>query len=130
MFAGGSDLTTTVGQIAGGAVVIGGVAYGVIRKWLSDRRNDSVADAKASADQASFDVYDRTIGMLRKDIDTIRADKEAADQKWRADMATLEQRLRDVGAQADAAVDRAWKAQAIIDKLRAQLRAANMEPCA
>jgi hypothetical protein len=118
-----------IGKLIGGALVLGGGVWAVLRKFLSDRRIDGVADAQARADVASFDVYDRTINMLRADVNQIRADKEAADAKWRQDMAILEQRLREVGAQADAAIDRARAAENAADKLRAQLRALNVEPC-
>lgn len=124
------DISVEVGKLIGGTIVIGGTAWALIRKFLSDRRDDSVLDARASVDTASFDVYDRTITMLRADVNQIRADKEAADAKWRADMSQLETRLRDVSTQADAAIDRARLAEAIVDKLRAQLRALNTEPCA
>lgn len=120
---------TTIGKVLGGALVVGGAAWGIVRKFLSDRRDDSVATARASVDTASLDAYDRTITMLRQDVDKIRADKEAADSKWRQDMATLESRLRDVSTQADAAITRANQAEGLVDKLRAQLRSANLEPC-
>lgn len=124
------DLTASVGKLIGGTLVAGGVAWGLIRKFLSDRRDDTVADARAGVDVSSFDAYDRTITMLRGDIDKIRADKEVADTKWRTDMAQLESRLREVSTQADAAVERARTAESAADKLRAQLRALNAEPCA
>jgi hypothetical protein len=123
------DTLTDVGKLIGGALLVGGGAWGILRKFASDRRNDAVADARAGVDAASFDAYDRTITMLRADVEKIRADKEAADAKWRADMAQLEARLKDVSTQADTAIERARQAELQADKLRAQLRALNVEPC-
>lgn len=126
MIAETNDLLANVGKLIGGAVVAGGAGWAIITRWL---RGNKVDDARAQADVASLQAYDGTIAMLRQSVDQIRADKEAADAKWRQDMAQLEERLRMMSAQVDAAVDRAREAETKSDRLRAQLRAANLEPC-
>lgn len=126
MIAETNDLLANVGKLIGGAVVAGGAGWAIITRWL---RGNKVDDARAQADVASLQAYDGTIAMLRQSVDQIRADKEAADAKWRQDMAQLEDRLRMMSAQVDAAVDRAREAETKSDRLRAQLRAANLEPC-
>lgn len=122
-----TELLANIGKLVAGALVVGGSGWAVIRSWA---RNQKLDDARTTIDVNSLAAYDGTIQMLRKDVEQIRADKDAADAKWRADMAQLEQRLQVMSGQVDSAITRARTAEAIADKLRAQLREHNLEPCA
>lgn len=124
------DLSVDVGKIIGGAVLVAGAAWGVIRKWSSAKRSDAVADAQATVQVDSFQAYSNTIIMLNGTVAQLRADYEKASAKWRADMDALDTRLKQVSDQVDDAVRRARQAEDAADKLRAQLRASNLEPVA
>lgn len=124
------DLSVDVGKIIGGAIVVGGSVWAVIRKWSANRRSDGIADAQATVQVDSFQAYSQTITMLNTMVKQLRDEHEAASAKWRADMDALDTRLKQVSDQVDAAIRRARQAEDLVDKLRAQLRAANMEPVA
>lgn len=123
-----SDVQDSVGKLIGGALALGASAWGVVRLWASSRRSDSVADAQATVQVDSFQAYSQTITMLNGTVAQLRAEHEAASVKWRQDMDALDARLKLVSDQVDEAVRRARAAEDLVDKLRAQLRAANLDP--
>jgi hypothetical protein len=119
-----------VGKIIAGALVVGSGAWGVLKVFMKDRRDGTVADAEAKADVGAFSAYSGTISMLQAQVDRMRAEHETAAVKWRADMDALDTRLKTMSDQIDAAITRARTAEAVADRLRAQLRSANLEPVA
>ena len=130
MIAETSDLTAWVGKFIGGALGVGGIAWATLRQLTKDRRTDSVANAEAVADLGAFSAYSGTITMLQQQVDRMRQEHDAAATKWRADMDALDARLKTMSDAVDAAVQRARSAEQAIDKLRAQVRAAGLEPVA
>lgn len=122
------DIAAEVGKILGGALIVGGSAWGLVRKWSQTRRSDSVADAQAIVQVDSFQAYSNTIAMLNATVAQLRSEHEAASNRWRADMDALDSRLKQVSDQVDTAISRARLAEANVERLRAQLRGANMEP--
>jgi hypothetical protein len=124
------DLSIDVGKIIGGAVLVAGAAWGVIRKWSANRRVDGVADAQAAVQVDSFQAYSQTITMLNTMVKQLRDEPDSASARRRGDMDAPDARLKQASDQVDSAIRRARQAEDLVDKLRAQLRAANMEPAA
>lgn len=115
------DLVTNL-SIGASALAVG---VGGALAWV---RKNKVDNAKADLDVDALQAGSSMIQTLQGDIARLRQTMQDAESKWHADMDKLEQRLREMSEQVDAAIVAKRAAEEKVARLRFQLQQLGQTP--